>query len=42
MRFSKPVYPGVRLRIDAETHQDTARIEASVDGATAISGAFTY
>lgn len=42
VRFSKPVYPGCRLRIDAETHQATARIEASVDGTTAMSGAFTY
>ena len=42
VRFSKPVYPGVRLRIDAEAHQDTARTEASVDGTTAMSGSFTY
>ena len=42
VRFSKPVYPGCRLRIDAETHQTTARVEASVDGTIAMSGTFTY
>ena len=42
VRFSKPVYPGCRLRIDAETHQTTARVEASVDGTITMSGAFTY
>ena len=42
VRFSKPVYPGCRLRIDAETHHTTARVEASVDGTTTMSGTFTY
>lgn len=42
VRFSRPVYPGCRLRIDAETHRATARAEASVDGATTMSGTFTF
>ncbi len=42
VRFSKPVYPGCRLRIDAETHDATARVEASVDGTTTMSGTFTF
>ena len=42
VRFSKPVYPGCRLRIDAETHHTTARVEASVDDTMTMSGAFTY
>ena len=40
VRFSKPVYPGSRLRIDAETHQATARVEALVDGTITMTGAF--
>ena len=42
VRFSKPVYPGCQLRIDAETHQTTARVEASVNDTTTMSGTFTY
>ncbi|MDE0170655.1 MAG: MaoC/PaaZ C-terminal domain-containing protein [bacterium] len=42
VRFSRPVYPGCRLQIDAETHQTTARAEASVDGTMTMSGTFTY
>ena len=42
VRFFRPVYPGCRLRIDAETHRTTARVESSVDGTTTMSGTFTY
>ena len=42
VRFSRPVYPGCRLRIDAETRRTTARVEASVDGTTTMSGTFTF
>lgn len=42
VRFSRPVYPGCRLRVDAETQRTTARVEASVDGMTTMSGTFTF
>ncbi|MYC85668.1 MAG: enoyl-CoA hydratase [Acidimicrobiia bacterium] len=42
VRFSRPVYPGCRVQVDAETQQMTARVEASVDGVTAMSGTFTF
>ena len=42
VRFSKPVYPGCQLWIDAETHQTTARVKTSVDHTTTMSGTFTF
>ena len=42
VRFSNPVYPGCELRIAAEAEGNTARADASVAGATVMSGAFTF
>ena len=42
VRFSNPVYPGCRLRIDAEADGTTVRAETSVDGTVAMSGTFTF
>ena len=41
-RFSSPVYPGSRLRIDAETAESTAHAETSADGILAMSATFSF
>ena len=41
-RFSSPVYPGSRLRIDAETADGIAHTETSADGILAMSGTFSF
>lgn len=42
VRFSNPVYPGVEMHIAAETEGREARVQASVDDVTAMSGTFTF
>ena len=42
VRFSNPVYPGCEMHIAAETDRNVARVEASVDATTVMSGTFTF
>ena len=42
VRFSNPVYPGCELEIAAETDQNTARAEVSVENAAVMSGTFVF
>ena len=44
VRFSRPVYPGGVLRVDAEIDPDgsTVRAETSAEGVVAMSGTFTF
>lgn len=42
VRFLSPVYPGCRMRVEAEAEDRTVRAETSVDGTLAMSGTFTF
>ena len=42
VRFLSPVYPGCRMRVEAEAENRTVRAETSVDGTSTMSGTFAF